>query len=81
MTKNGEGRTCPYCGAVLYHPYWQHVQTNHSNEYQRNETWIQLYKDYTSMGMSQEMSLMVISELFNQTIDDIKAYLEKNNVL
>lgn len=33
------------------------------------------------MGMSQEMSLMVISELFNQPIDDIKAYLEKNNVL
>ncbi|MFX1298274.1 MAG: hypothetical protein ACFFD2_25900, partial [Promethearchaeota archaeon] len=61
MTKDGEGRTCPYCGATLHHPYWQHVQSQHPDEYAKNETWIQLYKDYTSMGMSQEMSLMVIS--------------------
>ena len=81
MTKDKEGRKCPYCGAVLHHPYWQHVQSKHPGEYAKNETWIQLYKDYTSMGMSQEMSLMVISELFNQPIDDVKEYLEKTGSL
>ena len=81
MTKGEQGRTCPYCGKLLHHPYWQHVQTEHPSEYQRNETWIQLYKDYTSMGMSEEMSVMVISELFNQSTDDIKSFLEKNNAL
>ena len=81
MTKDGEGRTCPYCGAILYHPYWQHVQSQHPSEYAKNETWIQLYKDYTSMGMSQELSLMVISELFNQPINDVKEYLEKTDSL
>jgi len=43
-----EGRKCPYCGKVLKHPFWVHVQEVHPNEYQKNETWIQLYKDYTS---------------------------------
>ena len=56
-----EGRNCPYCGIPLKHPYWQHVQSEHPEEYARNETWIQLYKDYTSMGMDQAMSLMVIA--------------------
>jgi hypothetical protein len=81
MTKDSEGRTCPYCGEILHHPYWQHVQSQHPNEYAKNETWIQLYKDYTSMGMSQEMSLMVISELFNQPMNDVKEYLEKTDSL
>ena len=33
------------------------------------------------MGMSQEMSLMVISELFNQPVIDVKEYLEKTDSL
>jgi hypothetical protein len=33
------------------------------------------------MGMSQEMSIMVISELFNQSTEDIKSYLKNNNAL
>jgi len=81
MSKDGEGRKCPYCGKLLYHPYWQHVQSQHPAEYAKNETWIQLYRDYVSMGMSQDMSLMVISELFNQPIDDVKEYLEKSDVI
>ena len=81
MSKDSEGRKCPYCGQMLKHPYWQHVQSQHPGEYAKNETWIQLYKDYTSMGMSQEMSLMVISELFNQPINDVKEYLEKTDSL
>ncbi len=31
--------------------------------------------------MDESLSLMVISELFNQSIDDIRAYLKKNNAL
>lgn len=76
-----ETRNCPYCGILLYHPYWQHVQSEHPEEYARNETWIQLYKDYTSMGMDQAMSLMVIAELFNHSIDDVKGYLDEQNIL
>ena len=76
-----EERNCPYCGIKLHHPYWQHVQSEHPSEYARNETWIQLYKDYTSMGMDQAMSLMVIAELFNHAIDDVKTYLKENNVI
>lgn len=81
MTKDEEGRKCPYCGKLLHHPYWQHVQSLHPAEYAKNETWIQLYRDYVSMGMSKDMSLMVISELFNQPADDVKEYLEKNKII
>ena len=76
-----ETRKCPYCGILLHHPYWQHVQSEHPEEYARNETWIQLYKDYTSMGMDSAMSLMVIAELFNHSIDDVKGYLDEQNIL
>ncbi len=76
-----EIRNCPYCGIPLKHPYWQHVQAEHAEEYARNETWIQLYKDYTSMGMDSAMSLMVIAELFNQSQADVESYLKENNVL
>ncbi|MBD3343180.1 MAG: hypothetical protein GF353_29045 [Candidatus Lokiarchaeota archaeon] len=81
MAENDEGRECPYCKKILHHPYWQHVQKEHPDEYAKNETWISLYKDYIGMGMDQEMSIMVISELFNQTVDDVKSYLKKNKVL
>ena len=78
---NDESRKCPYCGVLLHHPYWQHIQSNHPAEYSKNETWIQLYKDYCSMGMDESMSLMVISELFNQDMDDVKSYLKENKIL
>lgn len=81
MKNDREGRKCPYCGVMLERPYWVHIQSNHPAEYAKNETWIQLYKDYTSMGMDQSMSLMVISELFNQSIDDVKDYLKENDIL
>ena len=75
------GRKCPICGILLKHPYWQHVQTLHPDDYAQNETWIQLYKDYSSMGMEKSMCLMVISELFNASENDIESYLKDNNIL
>ena len=81
MENDSEQRKCPYCGVMLKRPYWVHIQSKHPAEYSKNETWIQLYKDYTSMGMDESMSLMVISELFNQKIDDVKSYLKDNKVL
>jgi len=77
----GEGRQCPYCGKILYHPYWQHVQEKHPVEYEQNETWVQLYKDYSSMGMDKSMCLMVISELFNAPQTDVESYLKKRKAL
>ena len=81
MENDEEGRKCPYCGVMLQRPYWVHIQSHHPTEYAKNETWIQLYKDYTSMGMDTSMSLMVISELFNQPIEDVKSFLKENNIL
>ena len=43
MGKDKDLRECPYCGKMLKHPYWQHVQKKHPAEYEKNETWIQLY--------------------------------------
>lgn len=48
MAGKDKPRKCPYCLEILYHPYWVHIQAQHPNEYAKNETWIQLYKDYTS---------------------------------
>ncbi|MFX1259183.1 MAG: hypothetical protein ACFFAN_15120 [Promethearchaeota archaeon] len=81
MATNEKGRICPYCGKILKRPYWVHIQKNHPEEYAKNETWIQLYKDYSSMGMEESMSLLVISELFNVNQDDVRSYLKKNNIL
>ena len=33
------------------------------------------------MGMEKSMCLMVISELFNVSQDDVESYLKKNKVL
>ena len=57
------------------HPYWQHIQTKHQEKYTQKETWIKLYEDYTGLGMDKTTSLMVISELFNATTDEIKSFL------
>jgi len=81
MGKNIDERECPYCHKIIRRPYWVHIQKKHSAEYEKNETWIQLYRDYESMGMQKDMCLMVISELFNVSQDDVESYLKKNNVL
>ncbi len=76
-----ESRFCPYCGIELEHPYWQHIQTDHPNKYTQKETWIKLYKDYVGLGMDQATSLMVISELFNATQEEIKSFLKNAKTL
>lgn len=76
-----ESRFCPYCGVELQHPYWQHIQKEHPDKYTQKETWIKLYQDYTGLGMDEQTSLMVISELFNATQDEIKSFLKNADVL
>ncbi len=76
-----ESRFCPYCGIELEHPYWQHIQTDHPNKYTQKETWIKLYKDYKSLGMDEATSLLVISELFNATQEEIKSFLKNAKAL
>jgi hypothetical protein len=73
-----ESRFCPYCGVELQHPYWEHVQKEHPDKYTAKETWIKLYKDYRKLGMDEDISLTVISELFNATKDEIKSFLKSN---
>ncbi|MFX1553186.1 MAG: hypothetical protein ACFFBV_04600 [Promethearchaeota archaeon] len=76
-----ESRFCPYCGVELQHPYWQHIQKEHLDKYTQKETWIQLYQDYTGAGMDEQTSLMVLSELFNATQEEIKSFLKNADVL
>jgi len=76
-----ESRFCPYCGIKLKHPYWQHIQAEHPDRYTKKETWIKLYQDYTKLGMEKDISLTVISELFNATIEEIESFLKSNKVL
>lgn len=81
MSDEEESRFCPYCGIALEHPYWAHVQAEHPEKYSQKETWIKLYEDYVGLGMDSTTSLMVISELFNATQDEIKSFLKNANVL
>jgi len=76
-----ETRFCPYCGIKLKHPYWEHIQSEHPERYTQKETWVKLYQDYRKLGMDEEISLTVISELFNATIDEIKSFLKNKNAL
>jgi len=76
-----ESRFCPYCGVELQHPYWHHIQKEHPDKYTQKETWIKLYQDYTGLGMDETTSLMVISELFNATQEEIKSFLKNAKVL
>ena len=76
-----DGRECPYCGVILHHPYWSHVQQEHPAEYAKNETWITLYKDYTNMGMDETVTLMVIGELFNVSPEEVKSFLAKQGTV
>ena len=81
MTDDDESRYCPYCGIKLEHPYWQHVMSAHPDKYEQKETWIKLYQDYTNLGMDQKISLTVIAELYNATIDEVKSFLKNANAL
>ena len=60
---------------------WSHIQASHAEKYTQKETWIKLYQDYRKLGMDEEISLTVISELFNSTIDEIKSFLKNKNAL
>ena len=75
-----ESRFCPYCGIELEHPYQAHIQAEHPDKYTQKETWIKLYQDYTGLGMDESTSLMVISELFNATQEEIKSFLKNAKV-
>ncbi len=81
MVDEEESRFCPYCGIPLKHPYWAHVQAEHPEKYTQKETWIKLYEDYIGLGMDITTSLMVISELFNATQDEIKSFLKNAKVM
>lgn len=81
MSDEDESRFCPYCGTPLKHPYWQHIQTEHPDKYSQKATWIQLYEDYTGLGMDETTSLMVISELFNATKEEVKSFLKNADII
>ncbi len=60
---------------------WSHIQATHPEKYTQKETWVKLYKDYRKLGMDEEISLTVISELFNSTIDEIKSFLKSTDAI
>ena len=76
-------RKCPYCSKPLTRrPYWKHIQEVHPNEFENDtSTWIQLYKDYSLMGMNRSVSLQVIAEIFNKDPKFIESFLKKKGVL
>lgn len=78
---DSEQRKCPYCQATLRKPYWKHIQSEHPEEYKQKSTWVQLYKDYAGMGMDKSICLMVISELFNTTPNEVETYLQNENII
>ncbi len=81
MSDEEESRFCPYCGIKLTKPYWVHIQKEHPEKYAQKETWIKLYQDYRKIGMDQEVSIKVISELFNSTVEEITSFLKNSNNL
>ena len=76
-------RKCPYCSKPLTRrPYWKHIQEEHPKEYESDtSTWIQLYKDYSAMGMNKNVSIIVIAEIFNKETHIIEDFLKKKGVL
>ncbi|MFX1274621.1 MAG: hypothetical protein ACFFBP_09695 [Promethearchaeota archaeon] len=74
-------RKCPYCGVLLKHPYWAHVQSAHPEEYEKNETWITLFKDYSGMGMDKAICFMVIAELFNSSPEKVESFLKAKKII
>ncbi len=80
MSEEGT-RFCPYCGIKLEKPYWAHIEKVHAEKYAKKETWAQLYSDYKKIGMDEKNCLLVISELFNATAEEIKSFLKNKKVL
>jgi uncharacterized C2H2 Zn-finger protein len=78
-----KARTCPYCGILLVkYPYWRHIEQEHNEQYNTDKnTWIQLFKDYSAMGMDPNTCVQVIAELFNQSSDFIMEFLKDHKVL
>lgn len=77
--KMSEERKCPYCGISLKNPYWRHIESEHPDEYRSDKnTWIQLFKDYVGMGMSKDVALAVISQIFNREPKIIEEFLKKS---
>ncbi len=75
-------RKCPYCGIPLKNPYWRHIESEHPKEYRSDKnTWIQLYKDYVSMGMSKNVAIQVICQIFNREEHIIEEFLKKNQAI
>jgi len=60
---------------------WSHIQASHPDKYTQKETWVKLFQDYRNLGMDEEISLTVISELFNATTDEIKSFLKDKKAL
>ena len=74
-----EARKCPYCGIILKAPYWRHIETKHPKEYASDKnTWLQLFEDYTAMGMDKDSSITVIGQIFNREPTTIKVFLKKS---
>jgi hypothetical protein len=78
-----ENRICPYCKKKLENrPYWRHIQAQHPKQFESDtNTWTQLYKDYTAMGMTTQISILAICELFNKSEEDVRDFLEETGVL
>jgi len=78
-----EKRQCPFCAKKdLKKPYWRHVQTEHPTEFSSNiKIWKQLYQDYRTAGMTEEISILAIAELFNRQEDVVREYLKRENAL
>ena len=75
-------RRCPYCGKMLNRPYWAHLAQDHPDEYNNNKaTWVQLYQDYRAAGMAEDVSITVVSELFNADPGDVRKLLKREGVL
>ena len=76
-------RKCPYCAKPLTRrPYWKHIQELHPKEFENDtSTWIQLFKDYSAMGMNKAVSLTVIGEIFNKSAKFIEDFLKEQKVL
>ncbi len=79
----GQTRKCPYCKKPLTRrPYWKHIQEVHPKEFENDtSTWIQLFKDYSTMGMNKVVSITVIAEIFNKPPKLIEDFLKEQKVL
>lgn len=77
-----DNRKCPYCSKKLDRPYWRHIMTEHPKQFEKDtNTWVQLYKDYREMGMTEEISITAICELFNRSEEEMREFLREKKAL